>query len=160
MDGYGACWDESRTKETINDANGIYYGEVTNGKPNGVGIFSYNDGKICEGQWENGVLHGTAATKYPDGNRYLGTWEKGKKPERVTWTFPDGGSYDGDLIDGKKHGFGILQNADGSGFDGPWINDQRDLTDCFATEYFAGGGKIQTPFRNGKYADGNVTRNW
>ena len=60
-----------------NNDHPIYNGEAENGKPNGMGIMSFPDGRKYVGQWKDGKEHGLGALSYVIGER------KGEKINRL-----------------------------------------------------------------------------
>jgi hypothetical protein len=40
------------------DGNDTYDGEISKGRPNGRGTYSWRDGDRYEGEWRNGAMHG------------------------------------------------------------------------------------------------------
>ena len=54
-----------------------YKGEITNGKPNGVGVLTYPDGSNYVGEWKNGLPNGRGTDTYPNGQKYVGEWKNG-----------------------------------------------------------------------------------
>ena len=65
-----------------NNDHPIYNGEAENGKPNGMGIMSFPDGRKYVGQWKDGKEHGLGALSYVMGERkgekYEGEFKDGK----------------------------------------------------------------------------------
>ena len=54
---------------------------------NGYGVFTWNDGRIYEGNFINDLKHGKGRFKWPDGKIYSGTWEFGKQHGSGEYTF-------------------------------------------------------------------------
>ena len=52
----GILWKEFGDKET----DPIYKGDVEQGRPNGVGVMTFPDGRKYEGEHKNGEFHGQA----------------------------------------------------------------------------------------------------
>jgi hypothetical protein len=52
-----------------------YEGDVTNGKPNGVGILISPMGGKYVGCWENWLRNGKGTTTYYSGKKYEGGWK-------------------------------------------------------------------------------------
>lgn len=55
--------------------NGLYWGEVTCGVPNGFGIMVQEDGSMAFGMFDNGVRTGVHMTIYGEEDWEVGTWE-------------------------------------------------------------------------------------
>ena len=60
------------------DIHPQYKGDVENGKPNGLGIMTYPDGRIYVGEWKNGKKDGHGRFTFPSGNKYVGEYKDGK----------------------------------------------------------------------------------
>ena len=80
---------------------GIYEGEVVDGKFHGKGKFMYLSGKHYEGDWENGFQNGFGVEESLDNDRFEGVFK-----------------------DGKKNGDGIYFFANGDIQHGTWANNQ------------------------------------
>ena len=59
------------------DIHPQYKGDVENGKPNGLGIMTYPDGRIYVGEWKNGKKDGHGTFTFPSGNKYVGEYKDG-----------------------------------------------------------------------------------
>ncbi len=61
--------------------SGYYTGEVTDGKPDGYGIYETQapDGTPCHyiGNWKSGIMHGSGATYWNDGSLEIGEYHHG-----------------------------------------------------------------------------------
>ena len=57
--------------------NGVYYGPVRNGSPNGKGRMVYSNGNIYEGEFLNGAPHGVGTAYLADGTVLQGSFVKG-----------------------------------------------------------------------------------
>ena len=60
-----------------NDIHPQYNGDAENGKPNGLGIMTYPDGRIYVGEWKNGKKDGQGTFTFPSGNKYVGEYKDG-----------------------------------------------------------------------------------
>ena len=74
-----------------------YRGEFQNGKPNGVGIFIYTDGRKNVGEIMEGREHGQGTWSSNDGGKYSGEWKNGKKYGQGKHTFSSGEEYVGEF---------------------------------------------------------------
>ena len=94
-------------------ANGdIYFGEWTDGKANGQGVFVDTKGSMYDGEWRNDQQHGYGMESWMYNNiRYLGNFKNGKKSGTGRFEF-DGGYYEGEFIDGQFHGLGKYYFSD------------------------------------------------
>jgi len=60
------------------DIHPQYKGDAENGKPNGLGIMTFPDGRKYVGQWKNGEKHGHGTFTFPSGYKYEGEYKVGK----------------------------------------------------------------------------------
>ena len=64
------------------DTHPVYNGDVKNGKPNGMGIMIFPDGRKYVGEYKNGKKHGMGTLSYIQGERlgekYIGEFKAGK----------------------------------------------------------------------------------
>ena len=78
--------------------NGVYEGQYLNGKFNGQGTFTYNDGDEYVGEYKNGKRHGLGTytfdgqktSTYNDGYKYVGAYKDDKRHGQWTYTWTDG----------------------------------------------------------------------
>lgn len=49
-----------------------------NGKPEGIGKYTWANGEFYEGEWVNGLKHGSGMWKGIKGDSYVGEWRLGK----------------------------------------------------------------------------------
>jgi hypothetical protein len=100
--GWGKCcdfiWKGFGDKET----HPVYKGDVKNGVPNGLGIFTDT--------W---------------GGKYVGSWKDGKMNGQGTWTLSSGGKYEGEYKDWKQHGQGTEFYSYGRKWEGEWKDGRR-----------------------------------
>ena len=93
----GRVWKGFGDKET----HSVYKGDVKNGKPNGLGILIYKDGRKYEGNWKNGIWNGKGKYSFKDGFGYEGEWKNGVENGIGTLTYPNGDKYEGEFKNGK-----------------------------------------------------------
>ena len=62
----------------IQYSDGIYKGEIVNGKRHGYGIYTWNNGDIYEGDWVDDKRHGHGKQSYHNGRTYTGEWQDDK----------------------------------------------------------------------------------
>ncbi len=113
------------------------YGDLVDGKQEGTGQLSFEDGAFYSGEFKNDTLHGKGITIFPNGVVYDGEFENGKangmgvefnirrkwkyegqfKDEKFhgngIYYYDDGDFYIGGFEKSKFHGFGSLNSADG-----------------------------------------------
>ena len=95
--GDGYIWKGFGDKET----QSVYKGDVKDGKPNGLGILIYKDGRKYEGNWKNGIWNGKGKYSFKDGFGYEGEWKNGVENGIGTLTYPNGDKYEGEFKNGK-----------------------------------------------------------
>ena len=93
----GDVWKGFGDKET----QSVYKGDVKDGKPNGLGILIYKDGRKYEGNWKNGIWNGKGKYSFKDGFGYEGEWKNGVENGIGTLTYPNGDKYEGEFKNGK-----------------------------------------------------------
>ena len=64
--------------QTIKSSNGIYKGEVVNGKPHGKGTLKFDTGNQYTGEFKNGKYDGKGTYTFNDGRKVSGEWKDGK----------------------------------------------------------------------------------
>ena len=78
----------------------IYKGDVEHGRPNGVGVMTFPDGRKYVGENKDGFPNGQGTSTYPSGDKYIGEFEDGEYHGQGTFTFNDGAKYVGEFKDG------------------------------------------------------------
>ena len=72
MAGWGTSWSRENTDRK-------YVGEIKNGRPNGQGTVTRNDGKTYVGEFRTGRLNGQGTVTWSDGRKNVGEWKNGKE---------------------------------------------------------------------------------
>ena len=71
-------------KSKINDItiirieDDVYAGEIKDGKPHGIGSYTWSDGVKYEGEWKDGKYNGQGTYTFADGRIEEGEFRKGK----------------------------------------------------------------------------------
>jgi len=118
----GELWRGFGEKET----HPIYIGDVENGVPNGVGIFTYLGEKYV-GEWKDGKKHGQGTYSplwYGGGGKYVGGWKDGYRNGQGTCTYSDGRKYEGEWKYSQKYNRGLIWNGTQTEKDGK-INEKH-----------------------------------
>jgi hypothetical protein len=112
------AWDEPVT----------YVGEVKNGKPNGLGIFIYQNGFALRyaGFFVEGLPQGKGTMLLDNGAVLTGTWAKGKPNGTGANLTSDGDLYIGQFANGAKNGKGTLIFKNNSISQGYFKDDKRN----------------------------------
>ncbi len=148
----GISW--SKTKSDFKDC--VYKGEIKNGKPNGQGTLTFDDGSRHVGEWKNGKRDGKGIFYSSSGVESPGVWMNGSlqfsstpasscKVQTTFGTLYISGDaffngiswsktksdfkdcvYKGDIKNGVPHGQGNLTFDDGAKYIGEWKNGKRD----------------------------------
>jgi len=105
--------------------NGVYTGPLVDGKPEGKGLFQYNDSSRYEGEFRNGSMEGYGSLSWPDGRIMEGNFREGLLEGEGFCVWADGSRYDGEFRNGKMHGPGVFLWADGTRFEGLFENGRR-----------------------------------
>ena len=72
------------------------------GEKEGVGVITYPDGSVYDGQIDAGKRSGDGKLTMPDGLIYFGMWKGGQIEGTGTLTQPNGDVYEGDLVAGRR----------------------------------------------------------
>lgn len=118
---------ESAYKEqpNYNWKNGMYKGDIINGKRSGKGIFYYLDGDLYEGDFQDDKIQGYGVMKMADGGMYIGEWSNFSFNGKGKLYYSTGEYYEGDFRLCKRHGKGVFIDPKESGgrYDGEWRDD-------------------------------------
>ena len=60
------------------DTEPKYQGHVKDGKPNGMGVLTFTDGRKYMGRWKNGMMNGKGTETSTDGRKFEGRYKDGK----------------------------------------------------------------------------------
>ena len=100
------------------DIHPQYKGDAENGKPNGLGIMTFPDGRKYVGEYKNGEKHGHGTFTFPSGYKYEGEYKVGKM-----WNvkkYNKDGKYVGEYKNGEVLN-GIVYDKNGN-IIGNWVN--------------------------------------
>jgi len=128
-----------------------YVGEVVNDKPNGLGLFIYDNGHALRyaGQFANGLPHGKGTLLFKDGMVLTGNWQQGKMQGKGVNLNKDGDFYLGEFEAGKKQGQGVHVFKDNGILLGSMVQDVYEGRcifinangDVISDNLYAGGKK-------------------
>lgn len=124
----------STGKGTIRAPDGLYEGEIKNGKRHGKGVFTFNAGDRYEGDFVDDIMTGRGIVTTKDGSRFEGEVRQGNITNGVLLR-PNGTRYDGEFIERRPGGRGILTLADGTRYEGTFrkgLYEGRNIA-CGAT---------------------------
>ena len=75
----------------IENEEGTYTGEASNGVPNGQGTYTFASGSKYVGGWKDGMIHGQGTYTDPDGDKHVGGFSGGKfKDGNMIATYSEG----------------------------------------------------------------------
>lgn len=110
---------------------GMYEGEFSHSKFNGLGKMIYPDSTVYYGNWREGKKEGLGEFVGINGEKIMGKWENDGLVEGI-YLFADGSKYVGHFQNSKFNGFGSLMHPDGSIQQGYWKNNM--LVEGFSFE--------------------------
>ncbi|KAJ3142158.1 hypothetical protein HDU90_004431 [Geranomyces variabilis] len=113
----------------------MYYGEWEGNVKQGKGVMLWVDrGEIYDGEWRDGkpcgvgtytwTLARTRPHQYPMSNSYRGEWRNGKQHGTGVFQYAHGARYEGGFKDGMKHGVGSFISENGRQYVGEWKDDR------------------------------------
>ena len=138
-------------KEGNPEKDGLYEGEIKDGKPEGRGSYKSPDGFSYEGIWKAGIREGMGILIWPDGTKYTGEFRDGKRHGRGKQVFPEGHVYVGDFEMGLRHGLGDFTYGSGSSKGDRYIGDYfKGRRHGQGTYLFADGRKYVGQFEKGR----------
>ena len=132
-----------------NRQSGIYYGPLSSGVPEDIGLMTFDNGMIYYGDWNLGKMDGKGIILdsngtliydgyftndmmdvrgkhvYDNGDTYIGEYRNGKMHGIGKWIGANGDIYEGEWSDDKINGRGKFIWVDGSVYDGEWKQGQK-----------------------------------
>ena len=89
---------------TKSTTSGKWVGEMKDGKANGYGTWTNDNGSICVGEFKDDKFHGIGTKTFVDGIRekYSGEWENNKQHGQGTMQYVNGPSWTGEWVNGEK----------------------------------------------------------
>lgn len=142
------------TVQNIHMQDGIYNGELKDGKRSGFGTFIYDNGGFYKGQFHNDKLSGEGIYIYPDSRKYAGSFVNNLYDGYGEFTNPDGRWYKGDWKEGEMHGIGERHDFDGCWYKGAVRNNKLH---GFGEKHERDGTWYKGEFKdNKKYGEGEI----
>ncbi|KAL9186512.1 hypothetical protein ACHAXT_005750 [Thalassiosira profunda] len=110
---------------------GVYEGDVIDGKVGGKCKFTYSNGSVYEGDWGDDEPNGRGKMKCADGDAnglgvYEGEWKHGMRHGQGKRTCASGSVYEGEWMTDKMHGKGKMKFKGGSVYEGEWKGNRRN----------------------------------
>jgi len=126
-----------------------YEGDFKNGGMDGKGIYSSSDGSWYEGEMKNGEFHGKGIAKLKDGGIYEGDFIKGMRTGKGIYKFPgDILSYEGEFKNNGYHGYGVLSDTLGYGYTGEFKEGNQHGKGLMR---WPGGDTYEGEYKDGKF---------
>lgn len=104
----------------------VYQGEVSEGRPEGLGYLRTAVGNIYWGLFAGGVRCGKGVLKYPDGSSYKGEFKDNLPHGEGIMSKNSGEVYKGSFVNGQPHGQGTLYFPDKSRYMGQFENGRAE----------------------------------
>ena len=104
------------------ELQGVYEGDLKNGKPEGNGREFHIMGFAYKGEWKSGQKNGQGIERGPQGEVYKGEFKDDKRNGKGISETADGEIYEGDWLNGKKHGKGKTTYPNGDKYEGDFQN--------------------------------------
>ena len=101
------------TVGVLRDTNGVYEGEIMNGKRNGKGKQTFADGEVYEGDFKDDKMNGKGKFTCTDGEVFEGDFKDDERNGKGKSTFASGDVYEGSWKDGEITGKGKFTFANG-----------------------------------------------
>jgi hypothetical protein len=114
--------------QTSKNGEVTYFGDLDNGKANGLGFGYWNSGSSYEGSWKDNLRHGKGSFQWADGERYEGEYVNDKRHGYGLY-IAKAGKYEGQWLDDMRHGEGYLYEPGGKlKVHGIWEKDKLTKT--------------------------------
>lgn len=101
----------------------VYNGEISYGLPNGKGIMKWADGSYYIGSFVKGERKGVGEFHFRNGNHYSGEWANNEMNGQGIYIWANGTEYIGHFKDGNMHGTGSVVLNNNEGYSGEWSNN-------------------------------------
>lgn len=134
-------------------------GEYVNGKPEGKGQYTWENGSFYVGEFKGGLKHGKGKwrrSKDNNSNQYEGEYKGDKKNGYGEFTWASGNQYKGGYKDDEREGFGKMKWTDGSTYEGDWV---RGIQHGKGKMTFPDGSVKDGYFEHNVYIGKNIPKN-
>jgi len=109
---------------TMTYSEGTYTGTWKSNLKDGTGKFIFSNGDVHEGLYVNGKKNGKGMMTWQDGRCYIGDFKDDKREGRGIYTWSNGTVYEGMFANGKRNGSGCLRDPSGRIQNGRWKDDK------------------------------------
>lgn len=113
-----------KTSGDLNFGQDKYIGELLRGVPHGKGSVQYADGRRYEGCVSDGRLEGLGIYSWPNGAKYQGEYKNNRRNGQGCYKSSSGLLYQGGFKDDRQDGIGVLAWPDGRKLFSYFSNDQ------------------------------------
>ncbi len=103
----------------------LYYGQLSQGEPNGLGVGLYTGHGNYLGEWKGTKRHGKGKHSYLNGDVYEGNFEEDKRSGYGIYTYASGEIYRGQWKNDLMHGLGEIRFANGKIVSGTWHEGKK-----------------------------------
>jgi hypothetical protein len=110
--------------EIIRYTDGVYDGEIKDGKKHGRGKITYTIGAVYDGEWNDDKWNGNGVLSEKNGSIYDGQWKDNLREGIGKQTYFNGYIYEGEFKDDKKNGKGKFTWPDGEVYEGQFKEDK------------------------------------
>lgn len=100
--GRGTLWIKTKNKKYVKQ----YAGNWIDGKMEGQGVYSYEDGTIYKGMWYKNKRHNFGRLEVPNGDVFTGEWVNDVRQGQGTYFYQNGNIYEGYWVNNLKEGPG------------------------------------------------------
>lgn len=98
----------------------LYEGQISNGMPHGMGIYTSANGDKYTGQFKYGKADGQGKMVFTNGDSYSGEFREDAMNGQGTYNYANGDRYTGQLQNDLPHGEGVHIVAGGQVYAGQW----------------------------------------
>lgn len=115
----------------------VYYGWITQDKPQGFGLRLYPNGETYVGYWDNGSREGIGLVAKGGKTTYAGYWKNNLRDGMGMLNWSNGTRYAGEWKNGKMQGLGILAQSDGRRTGGKWEQNAFAEVAALPNDFFS-----------------------
>lgn len=135
-------------KQHIEDDDGVYEGETSNGKKHGIGKYYFKNGNIYEGEMYKGMMQGKGKYVWSNQNVFEGTFVADKMCGNGKLIFANGDVYEGQFVNNRACGEGKMISHTGDAYDGQFMNN---LKQGKGKQFMKNGNVYEGEFFEGKW---------
>lgn len=129
-----------------------YVGEMRDGKLDGSGTLTYDNGDRYQGRFVDGRRSGRGTYTHANGDRYEGEFKEDMRTGSGIFVYHTGGRYEGEFLNGEYQGHGTFYFANGDRYEGDFAGG---LPDGFGSFTAHTGESVRGHWSNGCLRQGN-----